>query len=48
MISWLEEARVGYRCFSSEEANADGRVLLYYNIKIDDEDTAMLFKLTWL
>ena len=45
---WLEETRVGYRCFSSEETNADGRTLLYYNIKIDDEPTALLFKLTWL
>lgn len=46
--SWLDETQVGYRCFCCEEVNADGRTLLYYNIKIDDENTAMLFKLTWL
>lgn len=45
---WLVEQNVGYRTFTSDQTKADGKTYRYFHLKIEDENTAMLFKLTWI
>ena len=45
---WLKDSRVGYRTYTSQEKEDDGRTYLYFYLKIEDANVAMQFKLTWI